>query len=190
MSNKTTGSATRLVCAALRLAEVVCGSVSLINSSTETMLTPVQVVLIVMALLLRNSKTQSLDSFSKEVFISLSISSVSVVIALLFLPSLNVFFRYFLLDLVLSIIWFAAFALLLMIFTKTSCQQGLAAIGAIATGGACNSQRAAWGFSFLSGGLWLVSFVVGFWALRKNKKARAGVYQFRAGRTSVTIEGK
>lgn len=143
-----------------------------------------------MALFLRAARSTALDKFSKEFFIALGISGTSVIVALLFLPSFNLFFRYCVLDLVLSIIWFATFALLLMLFGTTSCDKTLKVFDSLATGGVCNSQRTAWGFAFLSGGFWLISFVVGFWALRKNKKARADVYEFRAGRTSVTVQGK
>lgn len=143
-----------------------------------------------MALFLRDNKTKSLNTFSKEFYMALGISGASVIVALIFLPSFNLFFRYFVLDLVLSVIWFATFALLLMLFGTTSCDKTLKDFASVATGGVCNSQRAAWGFAFLSGGFWLISFVVGFWALRKNKKARADTYEFRAGRTSVTVQGK
>lgn len=139
-----------------------------------------------MALFLHDNRTKALNDFWKEIFISIGISGVSIVVALLFLPSFKVLFRYFVLDLALSVIWFATFALLLILFTKTTCKKALKEFDALATGGACNSQRAAWGFAFLSGGLWLVSFVVGLWAVRREKKDKAKKVEFKPGNISAT----
>lgn len=157
MGNKMTAKAVRISIAILRVAEIVCGSV----------------VLVIMALFLHHNGDLVLKDIAKEIWIALSISAVSVVVAILFLPSSNMFFRYFILDFILGVVWFATFAMLLITFTKTRCEQAFKSFGAIATGGTCNSQRAAWGFAFLSGGLWLGSFVVGAWAVRKEKKERA-----------------
>lgn len=100
------------------------------------------------------------------------VSVVSVLTALLLLPPLEVFFRYFLVDLVLSITWFAAFALLILEFSHMDCEQGLRAVGSIALGGDCNTFRAAWCFAFLSGCVWLGTFVVGLWVVMRESNLK------------------
>ncbi|KAJ9651475.1 hypothetical protein H2198_009233, partial [Neophaeococcomyces mojaviensis] len=110
--------------------------------------------------------------YSAKYWYSFGLAIVSIVVALLLFPPLEHTFRYFPVDFILGIAWFAAFTLLMIEFKSVSCDQNLKLIGGIALGGECNKKRAAWGFSFLAGCLFLASFVVGLWVTMRERKLK------------------
>lgn len=93
---------------------------------------------------------------------------------MLFAP-LDHTFRHFALDFLLSVGWFVAFGLLLAEFSTTDCSKEVTEFGQIATGGLCNTKRAAYGFAFLAACFWAVTFVIGLWVTMRERKLKKRV---------------
>lgn len=128
-----------------------------------------------MVIFLHGYRHTALNAVPFQDYLAIGIAGASVIIAALLLPLNDHVFRSFVIDFVLCIIWFATFALLLLKFTKhdLNCDQGLTAMSEITKGGLCNSLRAAWGFAFLSGCVWLGTFLIGLWVVIRQRSTDA-----------------
>lgn len=103
---------------------------------------------------------------------TMSVSAVSVLVAVLFIWGEHTF-RYFLLDFVIAVVWFIVFGFHIAHFAGEKCQQGIDEVAGLAFGGHCNELRAIWGFSFLSGFIWLATFTIGLWVIWRERKLKS-----------------
>lgn len=133
-------------------------------------------MLILVVLLLHDNRSLELRRVPFQTYLSVGTAGISVILALLFMPQNDYFFRYCVVDLILCILWFTCFSLLL---TRSKgpndvhgCGQTMKQFGQIAMGGSCNSWRATWGFAFLSGCMWLGTFLVGLWVVSRSRKKK------------------
>lgn len=119
-----------------------------------------------------NRNTELISAFSIRYIYCISLAAASVLVALMLLAPFDHTFRHFTVDFLLSVAWFIAFVFLLIEFQHTDCNQNTKQFGSIALGGGCNTKRAAYGFAFLSGCFWAVTFVVGVWVTMRERKLK------------------
>lgn len=99
------------------------------------------------------------------------IAGVSILLSLLWLlPFASSIFGWPM-DLILAAAWFAAFALLVDSLHGQDCGRTFNWSG-ITNSGLCNRWKAAEAFSFLSAIFWLVSAIIGLWAMAKARRER------------------
>ena len=103
---------------------------------------------------------------------TLVISSLSLLLGIIWLIPFSGGFTTFAIDLFMSLAWFASFGLLVH-FTRGACNAGAFDWGGITSGGTCNRWRAAQAFAFLSAVFWLTSALVGIWFTRKERRGNA-----------------
>ena len=165
--------ASKLVSSILRACQIVFAAVRQpsLNNKTSQNLILYQVVLAIEIIYVKRAWDKAISEYGVLNISILTLSMMSVVVAWLFLaPSMSIF-KYFLLDFVLALCWFIVFGFTIAKFDGDGkCGHDGQNVSTIATGGRCNERRAIWGFSFLSGCVWIASFLVGFWVVVRERK--------------------
>ena len=121
---------------------------------------------------LRKTDAKASDFGNDNIFAT-ALSASSILVALCFLAPFDTNFWYFPVDFLFGVAWFAVFALFIVRFNKTECKPGVGQIKTLALGGECNLQRCAWGFSFLSGCVWIAGSIIGCWVVSREKQLKS-----------------
>jgi len=139
----------RLISLGLRFAEFVCAAV----------------VLGIDAHFISLHRKTHYGPIGREIYV-IVLSALSVLLSLLWmLPTISAMLHVPA-DLILSLGWFASFAVLLQWLHKSQCGSAFS-WGGITHGGVCHQWQAAEAFSFISALLWLASALIGIWVHRK-----------------------
>ena len=125
-----------------------------------------------MSLSLKDQNKQLIKMISAKFLYTLTLSAISIVIALMLLIPHHMTFRHYPVDFLMCIGWFVSFAFLLMEFNGTICEKDPRELETLLQGGGCNSGRAAFGFAFLAGCFWLGTTIIGSWVTWREKKLK------------------
>lgn len=109
-------------------------------------------------------------SAHKRFIYTIVVASISILFSLLFLLPFTSSFAKWPMDLLLFILWMVAFALLVNFIDGMGCGSVWNWKG-ITNGGACDKYKANIAFCFLASIFFLVSAIIGFWVIRRNRKA-------------------
>lgn len=120
-----------------------------------------------------------ITEFGNTDITTMTIAAASVLIAALLIWGKHTF-NYFWLDFILGVVWFIVFGLRVASFSKERCDRETKNFAQIAFRGHCNELRAVWGFAFLSGFMWLGTFVAGIWAVWRERKLKSRKRTFTA----------
>ncbi|EGD98320.1 integral membrane protein [Trichophyton tonsurans CBS 112818] len=102
------------------------------------------------------------------------IAGVSILLGLLWLFPSSFSFKTWPMDVILSLAWFASFAVQVNSLGTRNCGTAFQWTG-FTNGDPCGRWRAAEAFSFLSACFWIVSALIGIWfTFRKRNEAVAG----------------